>query len=457
MISDTIAAISTPHGKGGIAVIRISGSEAVSISEEVFRPKCGKPLSAIASGNVAYGDIFSGNCIIDDGIATVFRAPHSFTGEDTVEISCHGGIILTQTVLEALLLAGARPAEAGEFTKRAFLSGKISLTRAEAVINLIDAESKEKVRLSALQSNGVLSREISRLISKIGDAISSVYAYIDYPDEDLTDMTVSELSEVAKEIIGDLVSLKDSYRMGHAICEGIPTVIIGKPNTGKSSVLNRILGTDRAIVTSIAGTTRDTVEETVTVGKVLLRLCDTAGIRQTDDEVEMIGVARSKDKLIKSELVLAVFDGGAPQTNEDREIINEIVSLRKPVIALLNKADLCSSVKPSLPQSFGEPIAVSALTGQGFDDLYKRISELYVNEEISYINEPIITGARQHTAVCKALEHMQNALKTIEGGFTQDIAGLDMEAAMSALGELDGRTVSEEITSKIFSRFCVGK
>ncbi len=457
MITDTIAAISTPHGKGGIAVIRVSGDEACLICDKVFKARNGKKLNEIKAGSAVYGDIYGDGEIIDDGIATVFRAPHSYTGEDTVEISCHGGIILTQSVLEAVLVNGARVAQAGEFTKRAFLSGKISLTKAEAVINMIDAESKEKMRLSASQSRGVLTDKITEISSKISDVLSSVYAYIDYPDEDLTDMSAEELGEQAREIIISLKSLSESYRIGHAICEGIPTVIVGKPNTGKSSVLNRILGKERAIVTSIAGTTRDTVEETVTVGKVLLRLCDTAGIRKASDEVERIGVLRSREKLSQAELVIAVFDGTQSLSDDDCGIIREITEQNKTVIALINKGDISSGSEVMLPSSMGEPICVSAKTGDGFDMLYSRIEQLYINESISYTSEPVLIGARQYAAVKSALELMEKALSAIEGGFTQDVAGLDMEAALSVLGELDGRTVSQEITSKIFSRFCVGK
>lgn len=456
-LSDTIAAISTPYGRGGISVIRISGSEALQIADKVFKTECNKSLSEFLGGRTAYGRIYYDGQIIDDGIAAVFRAPHSFTGEDTVEINCHGGIVLTQTVLEAILTAGARMAEPGEFTKRAFLSGKIKLSQAEAVINLIDAESTEKIKLASAQSRGVLAGKIDELYNELADITSSVYAYIDYPDEDLTEMTLEELRSKVEKIYKQISDLCDTYRMGHAISEGIPTVIIGKPNTGKSSVLNRILGEERAIVTSVPGTTRDTVEETVTLGKVLLRLCDTAGIHITEDEVEKIGVERSLQKLSEAELIIAVFDGSNPLTEEDVQIIEQISMTEKTVIPLINKKDINVDCDISRITSLGEPIYISAKYEYGFEDISKRINDLYVSSQISYDTTPILTGSRQYAAAKQAKEHIKNALTALTDGFTQDVAGMDIEYAMASLGEIDGRTVTEEITSKIFSRFCVGK
>lgn len=454
---DTVAAISTPYGRGGIAVIRISGGEAISCASRFFAPISGKSLSDYPGNRTVYGAIYHDGFRIDDGIAAVFRAPHSFTGEDTVEISCHGGIVLAQTVLEAAISSGCRYAEAGEFTKRAFLNGKIGLSQAEAVMGLIDASSLESIKLSSAQSRGVLAGEIGRLREKLTGMIASVYAYIDYPDEDLTDMSSGELLSGISELRMEAERLLSTYRTGKAVCEGIVTAIVGKPNTGKSSILNRILGKDRAIVTPVAGTTRDTVEETVCVGRVTLRLCDTAGIHETDDEVERIGVKKSKELIDSAGLVLAVFDPSSPADGEDRELISLLSGSGREVIPVFNKSDLShkESTYP-LPESW-KPVYVSAVTGEGFDALYSRISTLFVSESIDYDTTPVITNARQNAALSAACGHIRSAECALESGFTQDVAGLDLEMALGKLGELDGRAVTGEITDCIFSRFCVGK
>jgi len=454
--NEPIAAISTPYGRGGIAVIRMSGEGVLSLADTIFKPSGGKPLSELAGGRTAYGAILHDGSPIDDGIAAVFRAPHSFTGEDTVEISCHGGILLTERVLEASLLAGCRMAEAGEFTKRAFLNGKISLSQAEAVIGLIDAASEEQLKLSSAMSRGVLHGKVRDLADELTELIASVYAYIDYPDEDLTNMTVEELTTRALHLRDELSYLAASYRTGRAVNEGIPTVIAGKPNTGKSSILNRLLGRERAIVTAIAGTTRDTVEETAAVGRVTLRLCDTAGLRETEDVVEKIGVEKSREKLQEAGLVLAVFDGSRPLDEDDRAFIERLLALKGcEILPILNKSDLGDAVV-SLP--FVEtPLAVSAVTGEGFAELEKRISALYVSEKLDYNTTPILSSARQYAAAKQAEEHLASACEALSAGFTQDVAGMDLELALAALHELDGRGVTEEITDRIFSRFCVGK
>lgn len=454
--NEPIAAISTPYGRGGIAVIRMSGEGVLSLADRIFRPAGGQPLSSLGGGRTAYGEILYDGKSIDDGIAAVFRAPHAFTGEDTVEISCHGGVLLTQRVLEAALLAGCRMAEAGEFTKRAFLNGKISLSQAEAVIGLIDAASEEQLKLSSASSRGVLHGKVNALADELTELIASVYAYIDYPDEDLTDMTAEELAARARRLHGELTALVASYRTGRAVNEGIPTVIAGKPNTGKSSILNRLLGRERAIVTDVAGTTRDTVEETAAVGRVTLRLCDTAGLRDTEDAVEKIGVDRSLEKLKEAGLVLAVFDRSKPLDEEDRAFLARLNDMKScEILPILNKADLGDLVT-ELPLSV-EPIIVSAVTGEGFDKLEARISSLYVSEKLDYDVTPVLSSARQYAAARTAEEHLASACDALSSGFTQDVAGMDLELALAALHELDGRGVSETITDRIFHRFCVGK
>ncbi len=454
--NDPIAAISTPYGRGGIAVIRMSGEGVLTLADTVFQTANGKPLSETEGGRTAYGAILFDGKPIDDGIAAVFRAPHSFTGEDTVEISCHGGILLTQRVLEAALLAGCRMAEAGEFTRRAFLNGKISLSQAEAVIGLIDAESEEQLKLASAASRGVLHNKVDALAEELTELIASVYAYIDYPDEDLTDLTAEELAEGAERLHREVSALADSYRAGRAVNEGIPTVIAGKPNTGKSSILNRLLGRDRAIVTDMAGTTRDTVEETASVDRVTLRLCDTAGLRDADNEVERIGVEKSREKLREAGLVLAVFDGSRPLDGEDLAFIKDLEQLEGcEVLPILNKSDLADA-RIHLPLD-GEPLRVSAVTGDGFGLLTERISALFVSEKLDYDTTPILSSARQFTSAKAAEEHLRSACDALSCGFTQDVAGMDLELALARLREIDGRGVTEEITDLIFHRFCVGK
>ncbi len=466
-MTDTIAAISTPYGKGGIAVIRISGDEAIAVAGRVFRTASGKALSRIEGGRVVYGTICEPSTdgaafgkVVDDGMATVLRAPRSYTGEDTVEISCHGGILLTEKVLAAVLSAGARPAEAGEFTRRAFVAGKLSLTEAEAVINLIDARSEEALKLARSHTEGRLTAKLNDFYERLRTLLSTAYVYADYPDEDLTDLSADEMIRALEALHGEMTELSATYRVGHAISEGIATVLVGRPNTGKSSILNRLLCRDRAIVSSIAGTTRDTIEETVQVGKVTLRLTDTAGLRASDDPIERIGVERSLAALERAELVLAVFDGAASLTEEDEELLKLLESVKVPVIALVNKSDLTakgSSVGEELPPYLHAVCSVSAETGEGIDTLKQLIEGLYAAGEIDYDSTAILANARQKGALDRAAQGVWAALGALRSGFTPDVAGLDLEEAMAALSEADGRAVSADIVDAIFHRFCVGK
>lgn len=462
IMNHTIAAISTPHGKGGIAVIRVSGEEAVAISAKVFHPFGGKKLTDLPANQMVYGAITADGKRIDDGMAVVFRGPKSYTGEDTVEISCHGGILLTQLVLESVLSAGAEMAGPGEFTRRAFMNGKLKLAQAEAVIELIDAESEEKIRLSSAKTRGVLDRAVDNLRQQLLVCVSSIYAAIDFPDEDMTDFSVEELTDRLRAIRGQMAKLISTYRTGRAVCEGIDTVIVGKPNTGKSSLLNLLLGCDRAIVTDRAGTTRDTIEETAVLGKILLRLCDTAGIRQTSDEVEQLGIQRVIDRLPNAPLILAVFDGSAPLDEEDREVIALLQSLRAEnaegeVVAILNKSDKNAMITPEDLDGFDHIVTMSCQSGVGKDDLIDLVNSLYVDGEIDYDHTAVITAARQRAELKQALESVDHALEALDAGLTQDMAGMDIEHAIARLAEIDGRSVTEEIVDDIFHRFCVGK
>ena len=450
---DTIAAVSTPRGKGGIAVIRISGKDALCIASSVFVKKDGAAFSSFPERRAVYGNISYKNKPIDDGILVYYPAPNSITGEDVIEISCHGGMLLAERVLESVLSAGAVPAEAGEFSKRAFLSGKLSLTEAESIIDSIDAVTDEQITLSLSQRLGSLSGALEGYTERLKRALSSVYAYADYPDEDMRDMTTDELKKSIDEMISSLTALSETYSTGHAISEGIKTVIAGKPNVGKSSVLNAILERDRAIVTDIPGTTRDTLEEEVNCGGALLRISDTAGIHDTSDEVESIGIERAVEKIKDAELILAVFDSSAPLDGEDRAIIKMVKEAGCPAIFLINKTDIrCPEFE------FEEDaLEISAKYSDGIDKLKNKISGLFIDGEISLSEDAVISNARQNAALQTAIESLRSASNAIANGFGEDTACLDLEAALSALTGMDGRGVGEAVVEDIFARFCVGK
>lgn len=450
----TIAAVSTPHGKGGVALIRISGDTALDVASRLFKPKSGKKIKDISSNTAVYGSFFDKDGIFDDGILTIFRAPKSYTGEDTAELSCHGGILVTKKLLEAAITAGSNYAEAGEFTKQAFINGKLTLSQAEAVGGIIDAKNEKHLTVSLLQSKGALSKKIKKLSDTLTHLAASVYAYIDYPDEDLQDVSTKEMKNILMKIKEEIIQLSGTHRYGQAISEGINTVIVGKPNTGKSSILNTLIGYDRAIVTDIAGTTRDVVTEQIRLGDLLLNLSDTAGIRESGDPIESIGIDKSKQAVDRAELVLAVFDGSKPLDEEDKEILDYIKTSEKEecTICLLNKSDL-GLVVPKLP--FGKQIVFSAAEGIGVDKLEQAIGALFGEGNIASLGE-IIVGARQYAALNRALDAVEDAIASLDG-FTQDIAGMDIEEAIACLGELDGRTASEQVVNEIFSHFCVGK
>lgn len=456
----TVAAISTPVGKGGIAVIRISGDAATEIADRVFLPANKKPLSETEADRAVYGGIFCGKTQIDDGIAVVFKAPRSFTGEDTVEISCHGGVLITKRVLEAVFAAGAHPAGAGEFTKRAFLNGKLSLSEAEAIGGLIDAKTDKYLSVSLAQSKGSLGKAVKALSDRLVFLAASVYAFIDYPDEDMTDVSVEEMRKELNLVLSRLDELISTHRYGKAISEGVDTAIVGKPNTGKSSLLNMLCGEDRAIVTDIAGTTRDIVTEQVNFGGVLLRLSDTAGIRQTgtDSIVEEIGINKSKKKISDAEVLLAVFDGSMPPSSEDRELMMLLADRREDTVAIVNKTDILepnSELLAELREKFKRVVKISAKTGEGAERLQMEIEEIC--DKRNRVSEgEIVTSARQNAALLKARGFIASALESLSL-YTQDIASLDIENAVAALDEVDARVASEQIVNEIFSKFCVGK
>ena len=465
-VFDTIAAVSTPRGKGGIAVIRISGTDAIEIADKVFRPKNGRPLSETSPNRQVWGDIFAidadgSEVNIDDGMGVCFRAPHSFTGEDTVEISCHGGVLVTRTVLEAILAAGARPAEAGEFTRRAFVSGRMTLTKASALGELLEAKTERQMMLSRAGARGVLSERIESLYTRIGDVLSSIYAKIDFPDEDLADMSRDEMAEVLKEIRDEAARLAATYKTGRAVSEGIRTVICGRTNAGKSSLYNLIVGREAAIVTDIEGTTRDLLEETAAFGGVTLRLCDTAGLRDTEDKVESIGVERARAQMKEAELVLAVFDGTRTPDKEDGELIEELLQCSGTVIPVINKSDAMTEASDFIDLLSGcgcaSPVLMSAKSGEGRDSLAAAIDAIFTDGSLDLRYDAVVADARQYSAIVRAVERLDAVLAAMDGGYALDLCCIDAEAAMAELGEINGRNVSEDIVSSIFSRFCVGK
>ena len=466
MFGSTIAAISTPRGKGGVAVIRISGEDAISICESFVFPKSKKRLSDIRHASVCLANITDEDGeLLDEALVSVFHAPHSYTGENTVEINCHGGILLTEAVLTRALSCGAVQAGPGEFTRRAFSAGKLSLSQAEAVIGMIDAQTKASLSLSRLNLGGAVRRETDAIYENIRHIVSSVYAVIDFPDEDLASLSEDEVRNGIEKAISSLENLRRSYKTGHAVCEGVRTVIFGKPNTGKSTILNLLAEKERAIVTDIAGTTRDVISETVAAGNVTLRLSDTAGVHGTDDFVESIGVQKSIEALEEAELILAVFDLSRGLDAEDEEILSHVAgraALGIPVIAICNKSDLFDSEKSDqdtkkIADTLGtEPILLCAKNQNSRETLVSLIENIFESSDISAADNAVITNARQFAAVNEALSHAQSALFSLDY-LGEDTACAELELAMGKLGELDGRQVTIDIVDSIFHRFCVGK
>ena len=467
MYGNVIAQVSTPPGKGGVAVIRISGDGAFEIARRVFVPISGKQITDYKPRTQIYGYILYNEERIDDGMLTLFPAPHSYTGEDTAEISCHGGLLITRTVLEAVFAAGARSAEAGEFTRRAFISGKLSLSEAEAIGTLLQATSHEQIRLSASPARKKLTDEISAIREELVSLMSSIYARIDYPDEDLGEFTDRETAEMLTKTRKRLSRLIDTYKTGRAINEGISAVICGKPNVGKSTLYNLLVGEDAAIVTDVAGTTRDILERTVSLGRVTLRLTDTAGVRSGEeiDRVERIGIDRSRERISSSELILAVFDLSRPIDKYDLELIEEISRAEGCKVCILNKCDLTDERCPAfdisrIPEGvFEKTVTISADgdTSGTLKQLGELVNRLFTDEKISCGQDAIISSARQLASLLRARAFIDTALDAYSVGLPADAASSDIEMAIGAISELDGRAVSESVVNDIFSKFCVGK
>jgi tRNA modification GTPase len=457
-LEKTIAAVSTPFGKGGIAVIRVSGKNTIDIVSKIFASKSGKAINEYKSGFAIYGSFHDSEGVFDDGLLTFFKSPRSFTGEDTAELSCHGGILVTQRLLNACLSAGAEYAGPGEFTKRAFINGKISLSQAEAVGGIIDAITDKHLSVSANQSRGSLSLKINDISNRLVSLAASVYAYIDYPDEDMTDVSIDEMRIILSEINNDIKKLMSSFKYGKAISEGVNTVIVGRPNMGKSSIMNFFAGYDRALVSDIAGTTRDVVTEKIRFGDIILNVADTAGLHSSLDIIEKMGMEKSVEYIKNSDLVLIVADAYDGLVEDDLEVINQVKEAGKEEcsVLLFNKTDKCESlITHESPIKYNCYFSAISPSDEQINELKEIISTICGEKETD-LNSEIIINARQFSSLNKAYNAIQNAIYSLEG-FTQDIAGFDIEEAISALSELEGRKVSEVIVDEIFSKFCVGK
>ena len=453
-LEDTIAAISTAVGSGGIGIVRISGKDALNIADSIFISPKGKKLSEQKSHTIHFGNIVFENKIIDEVLVSVMKAPNTYTKEDIVEINTHGGHMAVTSVLNSILNSGARLAEAGEFTKRAFLNGRIDLTQAEAVIDIINAKTRASADAALLRLEGGLSKEIKTLREEILLMMAHVEAGIDYPEHDDETMTYNTIHIGTQSVIDNINRLISTADTGRIYKEGIKTVILGRPNVGKSSLLNAFLNEDRAIVTDIEGTTRDVLEEYINIGEIPLKLIDTAGIRQTDNIIEQIGVEKSKKYADEADLILLMLDGSKELSNEDKELIK--MTSDKKTITLINKLDIGLNMDISSLESL-KPIQISVKDTKGIDDIYTAIKELFSLGDIKLNDDVLIAGERNKASLFNALASLKNVMETINNDMPEDFITMDLKAAYEYLGEITGEALEEDIIDKIFSEFCLGK
>ncbi|MBQ6180526.1 MAG: tRNA uridine-5-carboxymethylaminomethyl(34) synthesis GTPase MnmE [Ruminococcus sp.] len=451
----TIAAISTPEAAGGIAVIRISGEDSFRVADKVFRSVSGKKAADMNGYTCSYGTAYDGGERIDDCILTVFRAPHSYTGEDTAEISCHGGLYVTRRILRALLKNGAENAGPGEFTKRAFMNGKLDLTQAEAVMDIISAKGERELKMAENLREGAAFRKADECSKRLMKLLGDLAAWADYPEDDIPAVEPENLSSELSDIRVELSRLIANYDCGRILREGVATAIIGRPNVGKSTLFNCLSGYSRSIVTDIAGTTRDIIEESVSIGDIVLRLSDTAGIHQTDDMIEGIGVDMAEKMIGSSELIIAVFDGGCPLTTDDLYLINKINN--KKCVAVINKNDIGQTVDiQPIKEKFKHIVYISAKENQGVDDLKREIEEIFqINDNT--VNSVSAANERQKRCIESSIDCIDKSIEAIENGEMLDAVNVILDEAEQYLLELTGQRITNAVVDEVFSRFCVGK
>lgn len=452
-MSATIAAISTPLGEGGIGVVRISGENARAVADKIFRSVSGKRISEMAGYTAAFGKVYNGDTAVDEAVALVFSAPKSYTGEDVVELSVHGGVFITREVLRAACEQGARLAEPGEFTRRAFENKKMNLLETESVMALIQADGMQSLLMASALKDGSAGKKINSIKDELLRVLAAVAVFSDYPDEDLPEADIGNVKRDLESIKAALEALIRDYDTGRLIRDGIDTAILGAPNVGKSTLMNLLSRSERSIVTSIAGTTRDIVEETVRIGDIKLRLADTAGVHETADAVEAIGVTRAKERAEKAQLILAVFDGSRELEDSDREILSFIK--KRKCIVIVNKSDCEQVLDASVFDGF-KTVFISAMSGEGKAMLEDAIKEITGTAYLSP-SAAVLSSERQRDCAHRALVSTAEALETMAAGYTLDAIGICADEALEALLELTGERVSEAVANEVFSRFCVGK
>ena len=457
-IDDTIAAIATAPGEGGIGIIRISGPKSLEVAEEIFFSMSGKKISEYPARTLIFGNIKDGDKKIDEVLVAYMKGPNSYTAEDVIEINCHGGFISVKRILELVLSKDVRLAEAGEFTKRAFLNGRIDLSQAEAVIDVINAKTDKAHEVAENQLDGSLSNRIREFREKVTELLAQVEVAIDYPEEDIEFIAYTTLEEKTRELNKDIKKLYETSESGKIFREGLKTVIVGKPNVGKSSLLNSILGENRAIVTDIPGTTRDVIEEFVNIKGIPLKIVDTAGIRETDDVVEKIGVEKSMASFDTADLIIMVVDSSSELSEEDREILEKVQG--KETILLLNKTDLPQVIDEEEVKKYVNEeniIKISALHNEGIEDVHDRIEAMVYKGDIKSSSNVIITNSRHKDALYRAMKSAEDAMRAIEDRMPLDFVEVDLKNIWDYLGYINGDTVSEDLLDNIFNNFCIGK